>query len=248
MYNPWIPGRREGREKAGFRLFCFAHAGGGSSFFGKWKTEFGPEIEICPILIPGRESRITEEPYRRIDDIIDPLMCALSPEMNLPFALFGHSMGSILAFEVARRATEKGLPLKTLMVSGRRAPHLRMRRRPLHLLQGEEFLKAIKTLNGTPDDVFNNDELMKFFLPSLRADIELNETYAPLTGKLLSCEVMAYMGEADSEVNPSELIAWRELTSGNFKHHILSGDHFYLQENPDKLLSLMKKSLPAFQT
>lgn len=246
MSNPWLPGRRHNRATAKFRLFCFAHAGGGSSCFTKWKTAFGPDIEVCPILIPGRESRMTEEPYRRIEDIVGPLVSALSPEMKIPFGLFGHSLGSILAFEVARCATERGYPIKILMVSGRRAPHLNMRRDPLHLLDMADFLAAIKGLNGTPADVFDSEQLMQVFLPSLRADIELNETYIPLFGKLLSCALVAYMGEQDPEVDQSELIAWREVTSGFFRHHVLPGDHFYLQQNPDDLLSLIQNSLSMF--
>lgn len=246
MNNPWLPGRRQDSQTVKFRLFCFAHAGGGSSFFNAWKAYFGPEIEVCPILLPGRESRIREKPYRRIEDIIEPLMQVLKPEMTLPFGVFGHSFGSILAFEVARRATECGYPLKTLMVSGRRAAHLKMRRNPLHQLDTDAFLKAIQGLNGTPKDVFNNEKLMDFFLPCLRADIELNETYTPLIGKLLSCTLMAFMGEEDTEVNQSELIAWRELTDGGFEHHIFAGDHFYLRKNPEKLLRLIKTTLSPY--
>lgn len=181
-----------------------------------------------------------ERGYRRVDDLIDPLMEGLSPSLDRPFVMFGHSLGSVIAFEAARRAASLGRPLRALMVSGRRAPHLRARRPPVYLMDDRAFLDAVEQLNGTPPELLRDDVLMRTFLPSLRADFELNETYAPLLGRPLRCDLVAFMGADDPEVNESELITWREATSGRFSHHVLEGDHFYLQARPESLLDLVQ--------
>lgn len=244
MQSRWISGRRKEESVVRLRLFCFAHAGGGSSLYAPWRSAFGEDVEVCPVVLPGREARMHERRFHRIEELMDPLMEALAPAMNLPFAVFGHSLGSIIAFEVARKATAAGHPPRVLMVSGRRAPHLRARRGPIHRLDEAAFLGAVEHLNGTPKEVLHDEMLRQAFLPSLRADFEVNETYVPLPGRALRCDVVAFMGASDPEVDESELIAWREVTSGRFRHHVLDGDHFYLQPCPAALLGLVASHLP----
>lgn len=239
METRWIAGRRRPEATLRSRLFCFSHAGGGSSLFARWRSAFGDEVEVCPVVLPGREARMNEPGFRRMEDLIDPLVEALAPSFNLPFAMFGHSMGSVVAFEVARRATALGRPLHVLMVSSRRAPHLRARSSPTHLLDDRAFLEAVGRLNGTPAEMLKDEELMRNFLPSLRADFELNDTYVPLLGRRLRCDLVGFMGYSDPEVDESELLAWREVTSGQFRHHVLGGDHFYLHPLPSTLLELV---------
>jgi surfactin synthase thioesterase subunit len=190
---------------------------------------------------------MNERGYRRMEELIDPLMEALIPNFNRPFAMFGHSLGSIVAFEVARRASALDRPPSGLIVSGRRAPHLRARRGPVHLADERGVLDAVERLNGTPIEVLRDQALMRAFLPSLRADFELNETYVPLPGRPLRCDMAACMGAEDPEVDESELIAWREATSGHFRHHVLKGDHFYLQSRPEPLLEIIRKHLRTWE-
>jgi len=243
MPSCWIPGRRKPESDVTLRIFCFPHAGGGSSLYARWRSAFGDDVEVCPVVLPGREARMHEPRFHRIADVMDPVMDALAPSMNVPFAIFGHSLGAILAFEVARRATAAGCPLQLLMVSGRRAPHLHVHRTPIHRLDDAAFVAAVERLNGTPEQVLRDELLRRAFLPSLRADFELNETYVPLPGRALRCEIVGFMGASDPEVSESELIAWREVTSGEFRHHVLAGDHFYLQPCPDELLQLVATHL-----
>lgn len=192
------------------------------------------------MMLPGGEGRRNEQGFRRMEDLINPLVEGLTPSFNLPFAMFGHSLGAIVAFEVARCATALGHPPHVLMVSGRRAPHLRSRHPPMHLLEDLAFLREIGRLNGTPVEVLEDSDLMRFFLPSLRAEIELNETYVPLLGRPLQCDLIAFMGYSDPQVREEELLAWREVTSGKFRHHVLDGDHFYLHRRPDEMLRLVR--------
>ncbi|GGB95629.1 thioesterase II family protein [Pseudoduganella buxea] len=245
MKKSWIAGRRADPATVKFRLIGLAHAGGGSTLFAPWRGAFGPEVEVCPVVLPGREARMGEAPYRSMEALIGPLMEALLPELDVPFALFGHSMGSIVAFEVARRAEALGLPLRQLLVSGRRAPHLRSRRPPVHAMENDAFLAAIGSLGGTPPQVLQDEQLFRTFMPSLRADFELNERYTPLTGRTLLCDMAAFMGRDDTEVSETELMAWREVTAGRFSHSVLEGNHFYLLDQPQRLLALLGRHLKS---
>lgn len=243
MQKSWISGRRAAPHTVSSRLFCFSHAGGGSALYTPWRGAFGPGLEVCPVLLPGREARMSEPAYRRMEDLIDPLVQALEPEFDRPFSLFGHSMGSIVAFELARRLVALGYPLQSLMVSGRRAPHLRSPHLPVHTLDDPGFIGAIGALGGTPDEVLRDVALFRTFLPGLRADFELNECYLPLIGHPLGCRLLAFSGDKDPQVTESELLAWREVSSGGFSHQILPGNHFYLQGLPSRLRDLIARHL-----
>ena len=243
MPTPWLGGAADTGD-APTRLFCFTHAGGGAAFFHPWRQALLPEIDVCPIILPGREARLREQPYTRIEQLLDPLLDALAPYLDRPFAVFGHSMGSVVAYETARRLEAAGGPQPIcLFASGRRAPTLPARREPLHRLQGDAFLHAVSTLNGVPDQVLRQPEVFTLFLPALRADFELNEVYAPLPGPRLHCPVSALTGDADPEVDLDEMAAWRAVTEGPFTLRVFRGDHFYLKGAPADLLAALRADL-----
>lgn len=233
-----------GRENSPVRLFCFAHAGGGATFFQPWREALRPDVEVCPVILPGREGRMHDAPYRRVADVVEPASTALMPLLDRPYAIFGHSMGSVVAYEVARwLAVHADRPPTVLFVSGRRAPHLPARRAPLHRLPDREFVAAVGRLNGTPPDVLRQPDLLALFLPCLRADFELNETYAPLPGPTLTCPVSALTGDADPEVALDELAAWRSVTTGGFTVRVFRGDHFYLKGRAEEVLAAIRADL-----
>lgn len=227
----WFGGGRTAPGPAArVRLFCFAHAGGGSAFFRPWRLALAPRIEVCPVILPGREARVHELPYRRIEQVLDPLCRALDPHLDRPYAFFGHSLGAILAYEVARRCSVgSGSGPLALVVSGRRAPRLPSRRPFLSALPDPEFLEAVGALGGTPPEVLGEPRLIQMVLPALRSDFELNEAYRPLPGPRLRCPVAAYLGADDPEVDRGELLGWHEETSGDFTLRVFSGGHFYLK-------------------
>lgn len=241
--EPWVK-REPRRPGARARLFCFAHAGGGPAFFRGWRDAFTPHFELCSIVLPGRDERRRETPSTRMDQVIEPLFAVLSSFADKPFALFGHSMGAAIAYEMAQRfaASTIGPPLR-LFVSGRRAPHLPARRRSFYDLPDDEFLRVIGAMNGTPSEVLLDEGLLKLFLPCLRADFELIETWAPSPGPLLSCPVSAFSGDADPEVNPTELAGWNRVTSAEFRSRMFAGDHFYLRGAHPQLLAGIREDL-----
>ncbi|MFB7668627.1 thioesterase II family protein [Kitasatospora sp. NPDC056138] len=245
MDSPWLTSAATGRDPAAVRLFCFAHAGGGTAFFRPWRAALLPEVEVCPVRLPGRESRHLEPAYTRMNRLIEPLVAALRPYADRPFAVFGHSMGAAVAYEVARRfCTEPADgPLRRLLVSGRRAPHLAARRRPIAHAPQEEFLAAVRRLGGTPEEVLDQPDLVRLFLPGMRADFELNETYAPADGPRLSCPVSAFTGDRDPEVTPEEMGRWRETTDVAFRLRVFTGGHFYLSGPRAELVREIRSDL-----
>ena len=226
----WFGGGAAPAVPAGLRLFCFAHAGGGSAFFRPWRLAFGPRVEVRPVVLPGREGRVRELPYRRMEQLLDPLCAALAPHLDRPYAFFGHSLGAILAYEVARRCSAgPGPGPVAVVVSGRRAPRLPNHRPLLSCLPDAEFLAAVGGLGGTPPEVLGEAQLIRMILPALRCDFELNEAYQPLPGPRLRCPVAAYLGLDDPEATPAEMLGWRAETSGEFTLRLFTGGHFYLK-------------------
>ncbi|MER7283893.1 alpha/beta fold hydrolase [Dactylosporangium sp. NPDC000244] len=233
----WIGGPAD-ETGAPLRLFCFAHAGGGATAYRTWREPLLPHVALAPVQLPGRESRLRERPVRSMDNLIAPLCDGLLPMLDRPFAVFGHSMGAAIAFEVAHELARRGwgAPVR-LFVSGRRPPHLPARRPPLHRLRDEQFVPAVSSLNGIPREVLDAPDIMALVLPTLRADFELNETYCPRRTDLLRCPVTALTGDADPEVTADEMAAWRDTTRSSFDLHVFPGDHFYLRPARDAVLA-----------
>lgn len=238
--NPWVGDGRHGAPDAPERLFCFPHAGGGPAIFRPWCKALAPEIDVRPVQLPGRESRLDEQPYRRIDQLLEPLCAALEPYLDRPYVLFGHSMGSLVAYEVARRFSSGSHPAPAcLVVSGRRGPRVPSNRPIIHGLPDAQFLAEVVRLGGMPQEILDQQDLVEMVLPVLRADYELSEMYQPLTGGGLTCPIAAYMGTADPEVHLSGLHGWGCETTGELTVRVFPGDHFYLKgERPDVLRAI----------
>ncbi|GAA1809372.1 thioesterase [Planosporangium flavigriseum] len=235
---------QDAADGATIALFCFSHAGGGSAFFRPWRAALAPAVDVRPVLLPGREWRLDEVPYRRMEDLVEPLCVALEPHVDRPYALFGHSMGAVIAYEVARRFTgaARRAPI-CLLVSGRQGPRAASSRRLLWELPDNEFVAGVGRLGGTPPEVLEHPELLEMFLPALRADFELSENYQPLPGHRLTCPVVAYMGTEDAEVEHSGLLRWYEETDGEFALRVFAGDHFYLRGGRPDVLSAVRQDL-----
>jgi surfactin synthase thioesterase subunit len=226
----WLPRPRRGGEGA-VRLFCLPHAGGGSSTFRRWSEEVPPGVEVCPVQLPGREGRLTEAPFTDVEPLVASLAEAIGPYLDRPFALFGHSMGGVIGFELARHLERVGQPGPAhLFVSASRAPQLPRRREPIHALPDAAFIDAVRRMAGTPERVLQHAELVQLVLPALRADFELVETYRYREGAPLAGPISAFGGVGDDLVRRSELAGWAEQTGGPFGLRMLPGNHFFLAD------------------
>jgi len=246
----WVtPTSRRDQSQPRMRLFCFAHAGGGTALFQPWRSALGPDIDVCPVLLPGRESRRRETPERRVEPLLEPLFDELLPLADRPYALFGHSMGTVLAFEMAQRfARRHWRQPSALLVSGRRPPHLPSRRPPYASLPDAEFLAAVASLNGTPDAMLESPDLLRLFLPALRADFELVEAYRPSGADVLSCPVEVLLATSDPEINRTEADEWARWTTGRFAVTKFPGDHFYLASGRRDVVSFVGGRLSPADT
>jgi medium-chain acyl-[acyl-carrier-protein] hydrolase len=243
MTDPWIPFRQK-RPGVTLRLFCFPYAGGGASVYLPWAKLLPTHIEVCAIQPPGRENRIAEPLFTRMAALIDAVSQVIVPYLDLPFAFFGHSMGSIIAYETALRLrAERGCQPRWLFASARRAPHLRSQEIPSQALPDEEFKARLRRYGGTPEAVLAHPELMDLFLPLLKSDFELNDTYVASHGEPLCCPVTAFGGREDAMVREEHLEAWRDTTTAVFRREMFSGGHFYLQDHSPALVASVLRDL-----
>ncbi len=237
--TPWLNCLRP-RPEAKLRLFCFPYAGSGASIFRSWVRKMPPGIEIWAALLPGRENRISEKPFTHLPSLVETLSLAFLPFTNQPFAFFGHSMGALLGFEIARFLQQADHPLPVqLFVSGCRAPQIPRRDEMIHQLPTEAFIAKIRELNGTPEAVLNNAELMEWISPMLRADFAMVETYTYRAANPLACGITAFAGLEDDRASPEEVAAWREQTRRTFKYYTFPGDHFFLHKVQELVLQVI---------
>lgn len=228
--NPWLAYVTP-KPSARVRLYCFPFAGGGASIYRRWGTELPDPIEVRPVQPPGREGRIGEPAFRSVGPLVEALAGALPDDLGegLPFALFGHSMGALIAYELVRLLRRQGRPEPVrLLVSAHRAPQQPPPEDPIHGLPEDEFRQRLRELNGTPEAVLAHPELMELLGPLLRADFALNETYVHSAGEPLSCPITAFGGDADEGVTTDDLRLWSRVTRGPFHLHVYPGDHFFL--------------------
>lgn len=230
--------------QARLRLFCFPYAGGGASIFHTWSASLPQEIALYPVQLPGRENRLRERPFTHLTPLIQTLAQVIQPYLNRPFAFWGHSLGALISFELARQLRRQNDPLPDyLLVSGYRAPHKPPLHSPIHQLPDAEFVEELRRFNGTPEAVLGNAELLQLFLPLLRADFAASETYIYTAEPPLRCPISAFGGLKDAEVDQDSLVAWREQTCSTFTLHMFPGDHFFLHDARLPLLRVVSQCL-----
>jgi medium-chain acyl-[acyl-carrier-protein] hydrolase len=226
------------------RLFCFPYAGGGASIFRAWSHSLPETVEVCPVELPGRGTRLMEPPFTEFSSLSVTTTNALYPYLDQPFALFGHSVGALIAFEVARRLRrEHSLSPVYVFVSGCRGPQLPVPKPYISTLPEDNLLEELRRLNGTPKEVLEQAELMQLMIPILRADFAVDESYTYLPDSPLDCPISAFGGLQDPIVRREELAAWAEQTQASFTLRMLPGDHFFLNTMQSLLLALLAHEL-----
>lgn len=243
LTEPWLP-YRVPRARAHLRLFCLPYAGGGASAYRAWGSEISPEIEILAVQLPGRENRFREPPLRSMSALVERLSVALRPYMDRPFAFFGHSMGALVAYELARALRRQGGPTPVhLVVSGREAPHVPSAHEAMHELSDDALVARLQRLGGTPPEALAQPALLQLVLPLLRADLEAHDTYAYRDDAPLDCPITAFGGLRDPEVRRDHLAAWQRHTRGGFALHSFPGDHFFIRQSQHAVLATLGKIL-----
>lgn len=234
--NSWITGLNLNPSPR-LRLFCFPYAGGGASMFHSWpRLLAGAGIEVRAIQLPGRETRLKEAPFESLPRLVDSLMDALPFYIDRPFSFFGHSMGALIAFEVARALRRKQLPQpEHLFASGSKPPHLLNREPPLHPLPDADFIGALGERYDSVTELLDQPELLELALPKLRADFKMIETYQHLAGEPLACPLSVFGGVEDPLVPWAALQEWREQTIGPFRIYQFRGGHFFLDDSRNEV-------------
>ena len=239
---PWFQVRPDATSR--FRLFCFPYAGGASAIFRPWSRQIHSHVEIVPALLPGRELRLREAACTRLEPLIESLAREIVPYLDRPFAFFGHSMGALISFELARRLRwERRIEPDHLFISGRRAPQLPERDPEIHDLPEAEFLVELKQLQGTPAELLEHVELMQLLLPLLRADFSVCSTYTYFPSTPLKCPITVLGGLQDETVSRAQLEPWREQTAGACRVQMLEGDHFFINQQQAAILSIVMETL-----
>ena len=245
-FELWFRNNRPAAEGAP-RLFCLPHAGGAAGWYAPLATALAPRVRMFAAQYPGRQDRHAEPCAESIPELADQLFRVLNAESaaaDVPTALFGHSMGAIVAFELARRLEAAGQAPAVLIVSGRRAPSTH--RATAVPQDDEDLIDRLTSLGGTDATLLDYPEVLELILPALRADYRALGDYRRPEGPPLSCPIVAMIGDRDPEVTVSEAEAWAPETSAEFDLRIYPGGHFYLAERPAEVTAAIEAELRRF--
>ncbi|MFD3681721.1 thioesterase II family protein [Streptomyces sp. NPDC058613] len=235
--------RREAEGPAVSRLICLPHAGGTAASFASWGGRLPPGVELIAVQYPGRQDRLGEEPIGDMATMAEQVAKALRPLLDLPLFLFGHSMGSGLAYEVAGLLErEEGFVAQHIFVSARPAPHL-IDGEHRHRLSDDDLVAAMRQLGGPEAEVYDHRELLPLILPPLRADLALLDRYRPERLTPLQAPLTAFGGESDDTCPVSELPAWSAATTAGVRVRTFPGGHHYLRECEDEVLAAVSAQI-----
>lgn len=216
------------------RLLCLPFAGGGAGLYRTWREHLPDDIGLLPVQLPGREHRLGERAFDAIEPLVDAMVAALRPLWDEPYALFGHSMGGLLAYELAHRLREEGFaPPEHLVVSARRPPDLPSLLPPLYHLPTPEFIHQLQhAYEALPEIALQRPALLEPFLPTMRADMKLIDTYTWRRREPLTCPITVFGGVSDPAIPPSDLRRWTPHTTGPVEVVVFPGRHFFLRDAP----------------
>lgn len=211
-------------------LYCLPHAGGSARPYGRLEAAVPPGVRVVPLELPGHGRRLREPLLRDIGQVVTEVIRLMGEGRHRPFALFGHSFGALVGYETARRLRQLGTPPELLLVSGRNSPVWPPSHEPLHMLPDPSFTAGLSRMGGIPEALLAEPAVLHVYLPSLRADLRMVETYAHTHSEPLDVPIAAFAGLQDRLTEPTGMEAWAETTSRRFDLTLLRGGHFFLDE------------------
>lgn len=219
-------------EGATLRLVALHHAGGGSNSFARWRAADLPGTEVIAAELPGRGSQLAHPPFTDWRSAVSALDGVMSELVPMPTIVFGHSMGALLAFELARsEGAVRRHNLQHVVVSGHAWPLSHGQRRALHMLSDEALLREIGALDGIAGELLEHRELIELLIPTLRADLTLVECYSYRLGPSVTCPFSAWGGRSDPIVSEADLRGWAAAAAESFDVQLFEGGHFYCEES-----------------
>ncbi len=233
------------RPTAKLRLFCFAYAAGGAAAFRGWPKHLPDSVEVCAIQPPGRETRIDEPLIDNFNHFLEESFGCIQSHLALPFALFGYSLGGLVAFECARMLRRTGMPAPlSLFVGASPSPDLKIDK--ISGLADDALLEHLKAMGGTSFEIFDNPELREMAIRILRADLAVRESYVYRKEEQLACPIVVYGGTDDDYVRPRDLDRWSQHTSARFDRRMLTGGHFFVDGNREIFFGELSKRLNSW--
>jgi medium-chain acyl-[acyl-carrier-protein] hydrolase len=229
--------------KQRLRLFCLAHAGGTAMPYAAWSRRLPGDVVPTPIDLPGHGSRMGRPPHTELGPLLAELASMVSPLIDSRYVLFGHSLGAMLGYELARLLRDRGTPPELLMVAAHNGPGTGRTHQPIHDLPDERFVDALIRLGGTPAAIREQPELLRMYLPLLRADLRIAERYHPLPGQPLACPVVAFAGRADRMTDQRRMLGWLPTTTAACELVFLDGAHFFVSD--PRFVHVLATHLPA---
>jgi len=225
-------------------LFCLPYAGGSETIYYKWKKYLNPDIKLYPVELKGRGRRFNESFYESIEDTIDDIFNGIKDKIcNNDYAIYGHSMGSLLSYELYYKINEMGIKKpKHIFFSGYEAPDTIINEK-IHTLSNEDFINKIIELGGTPKELLNNKDFSKILLPIIRNDYKVLESYNYKERiNKIECNISALNGNLDS-IDLKDILAWNRHTSGSFKLYNFEGNHFFINNNAERIVNVINNIL-----
>lgn len=229
------------------RLFCFSFAGGGPAVFYPWAQRLPGDVELVAIQLPGRGSHFHRDPYRQLEALLQPLVAAMQPWLDVPFGLFGHSLGALVAFEAAYELQKRSLPEpRFVVVSGGRPPHIPYGGPAYHLMPDAQLISEMRRRGGMPESILATPDLLELLLPTLRADLEFGAGYLRPLGPPLRAPLLVLSGTEDDVVSRAELDGWRAQAQHYLGEHTLRGNHFFIFADQERLFELLHQACSGF--
>ncbi|WP_339224138.1 alpha/beta fold hydrolase [Paenibacillus sp. FSL H8-0332] len=252
--KPWFFFKRNiEKSEIRLRLFLFPPAGGDVSTFLHWEEQMPRDVETCLIRLPGRGARITEPAIDNVDILTDLLLQEMKEYTDVPYVLFGHSMGGLVSYELTQKIYKQGLNLpEYVIISSMKAPNYMNKftesltedgNDKLYLKSNAEFMDTIISLGGIPDAFSENREFLELILPTFRKDMKMCETYNPETAQAVPVSFDIYGGNRDSIATKKELEGWKKYTTQKYVLTLFQGNHFYFMDNPNMLLFHLRNKL-----